>query len=226
MGYLIEHTCFRFVEIKLQIKSQMKKLRWLLLAQFFQCFILLQSRILHSSFTSKFEDYNNAENLRKVNFLFSKERNQLIKNEHFGVTAITNKRKYHDKHSLEFQTSSKLSLDLDEAQDRQLLIPFNPISLEFIGAKYENLVKKLPSMIDTAREQIIKDIASTNMLGYVLIVGFALGAICDTIGFILLEDNSLSSTIGNIISDAEYFGLYMFIWWYGIGEIGIWLVDT
>ena len=94
MGYLIEHTCFRFVEIRLQIKSQMKKLRWLLLAQFFQCFILLQSRILHSSFTSKFEDYNNAENLRKVNFLFSKERNQLIKNEHFGVTAITNQFTY------------------------------------------------------------------------------------------------------------------------------------
>ena len=81
-------------------------------------------------------------------------------------------------------------------------------------------------MIDSAREHIIQDIASTNMLGYILIVGFAIGAICDTVGFILLEDNSLSSTIGNIISDAEYFGLYMFIWGYGIGEIGIWLVDT
>ena len=62
------------------------------------------------------------------------------------------------------------------ARDRQLLIPFNPVDQAFVEAKYQNHIQTLPRLIDEAREVIIQDIATRNMMGYTIAGSFFLGA--------------------------------------------------
>ena len=94
----------------------------------------------------------------------------------------TDRRLINDKDLFEYYEFNEENSELDVAQDRQLFIPFNPIDTVFVEAKYENLVLQLPRLIDTARADIIKEIATLNMLGYSIAAGFAVGVVCDTIG--------------------------------------------
>jgi len=133
----------------------------------------------------------------------------------------TDRRLINDKDLFEYYDLKKQKLD--EAQDRQLFIPFNAIDVAFVEAKYENLVYKLPKLIDTARAEIIKEIATLNMLGYSIAAGFAVGVLCDTIGVILLEEVSLGATIVSIVTDHKRLGFLWFIWWYSFGYAAPWL---
>lgn len=112
---------------------------------------------------------------------------------------------------------------LTPAKDRQLLIPFNPVDQAFVEAKYQNHIQTLPRLIDEAREVIIQDIATRNMMGYTIAGSFFIGAFLDTVGLTLLELKSFGELILKLISDKFWPGVYMFFWWYSFGYAGPWL---
>ena len=81
---------------------------------------------------------------------------------------------------------------------------FNISKLEYLEEKYENIIKSLPKQIDEARDAIVKDIATRNMLGYVLFVGFFLGFLMDAVGELLMNYKSFSEAF----QDTEYVFLF------------------
>ena len=118
---------------------------------------------------------------------------------------------------------SRELVPLTPAKDRQLLIPFNPVDQAFVEAKYQNHIQTLPRLIDEAREVIIQDIATRNMMGYTIAGSFFIGAFLDTVGLTLLELKSFGELILKLISDKFWPGVYMFFWWYSFGYAGPWL---
>ena len=81
---------------------------------------------------------------------------------------------------------------------------FNISKLEYLEEKYENIIKSLPQQIDEARDAIVKDIATRNMLGYLLFVGFFLGFLLDGVGELLMNYKSFSEAF----QDTEYVFLF------------------
>ena len=118
----------------------------------------------------------------------------------------TDRRLINDKDLFEYYEFNEENSELDVAQDRQLFIPFNPIDTAFVEAKYENLVLQLPRLIDTARADIIKEIATLNMLGYSIAAGFAVGVVCDTIGaqVNILPNTSREGRLGKSMSWGKF----------------------
>ena len=120
------------------------------------------------------------------------------------------------------RTRSRELAPLTPAQDRQLLIPFNPVDEAFVEAKYQSLVQEIPGLIDEARVVIIQEIATKNMLGYTIAGSFVIGAFLDTVGLTLLELDSLSQLINKLISDKFWPGIFIFFWFYAFGYGGPW----
>ena len=111
---------------------------------------------------------------------------------------------------------------LTPAQDRQLLIPFNPVDRAFVEAKYQSIITDLPSVIDNARSVIIRDKAIKNMLGYTIAGSYILGAFLDTVGVALLEKSGFGPTLVGIVTDKADAGLIWYLWWYAFGYGGPW----
>ena len=122
------------------------------------------------------------------------------------------------------QTRIREDAPLTPAQDRQLLMTFNPVDINevFVEARYQNLVQELPSLIDEAREVIIQDIVTKNMLGYTIAGSFIIGAFLDTVGLTLLEIDSFGQVILNLITDKFWPGVYIFFWVYAFAYGGPW----
>ena len=110
----------------------------------------------------------------------------------------------------------------DVAQDRRLLIPFSVIDVDFVEAKYQSIIIELTKQIDEARDAIIKDIVTKNMLGYTMIVAYMFGMVFDIVGFALLEYKSLGETIEKFLTEKETFGLFNWFGWYAFGFAGPW----
>ena len=111
---------------------------------------------------------------------------------------------------------------LTPAQDRQLLIPFNPVDRAFVEAKYQSIITDLPSVIDNARSVIIRDKAIKNMLGYTIAGSYILGAFLDTVGVALLEKSGFGPALVGIVTDKADAGLIWYLWWYAFGYGGPW----
>ena len=132
---------------------------------------------------------------------------------------------YGRENKMDMDTSVSLRDDI-KAKDRSLFIPFNPVSLEYIEAKYESLVVLLPSLIDEAREVIIEDVATKNMIGYSFVFAYIIGASFDTIGLTLLTKQSMWDAIVQLVTNKEYFGFVWAFWWYCFGYAGPWMFPT
>jgi len=115
---------------------------------------------------------------------------------------------------------------LTPARDRQLLIPFTPVNLDFVEAKYQSLIQELPLLIDEAREVISQDIATKNMMGYTIAASFFIGAFLDTVGVTLLELGSFGELILELVTGKFWPGLYVLFWGYAFGYSGPWLFPT
>ena len=135
-------------------------------------------------------------------------------------------RRRNDKFLLGNLDDNRELATLTPARDRQLLVPFNPVDTAFVEAKYQDLIQTIPRLIDEARDVIIQDIATQNMMGYTIAGSFFLGAFLDTVGLTLLELKSFGELILKLISDKFWPGLYMFFWWYSFGYAGPWLFPT
>ena len=112
------------------------------------------------------------------------------------------------------------------AQDRRFLIPFSVIDVDFVEAKYQSIIIELPKQIDEARDVIIQDIATKNMLGYTIIAAYMFGMVFDIVGFSLLEFKSLGETIESFITDKGTFGLFNWFGWYAFGYAGPWFFPS
>ena len=117
---------------------------------------------------------------------------------------------------------------LTPAIDRQLLIPFTPVDIDFVEAKYQGLIHGLPILIDEAREVIRRDIATKNMMGYTIAGSFFIGAFLETVGGTLLDPKikSFGDVIVQLITNKELPGFYIFLWGYAFGYAGPWLFPT
>ena len=102
-----------------------------------------------------------------------------------------------------YQRQRKLA-PLTPALDRQLLIPFTPVDIDFVEAKYQSLIQGLPLLIDEAREVIRQDIATKNMMGYTIAGSFFIGAFLETVGGTLMEFKSFGALIQALISSTEW----------------------
>ena len=112
------------------------------------------------------------------------------------------------------------------ATDRQLFIPFSPVSQEFIEARYTSIIQKLPDLIDTARDVIIEDVATKNMIGYTFVFAYLVGAFLDSAGYILMFKDTLWQTIIGLVTDQQMVGWLMFWWWYAVAYGGPWMFPT
>ena len=112
---------------------------------------------------------------------------------------------------------------LTPALDRQLLIPFTPVDIDFVEAKYQSLIQGLPLLIDEAREVIRQDIATKNMMGYTIAGSFFIGAFLETVGGTLMEFKSFGALIQALVSSTEWPGIYIWLWGYAFGYAGPWL---
>ena len=135
-------------------------------------------------------------------------------------------RRRNDKLLLGNLDDNRELVPLTPARDRQFLVPFNPVDTAFVEAKYQDLIQTIPRLIDEARDVIIQDIATQNMMGYTIAGSFFLGAFLDTVGLTLLELKSFGELILKLISDKFWPGLYMFFWWYSFGYAGPWLFPS
>ena len=117
---------------------------------------------------------------------------------------------------------------LTPALDRQLLIPFTPVDIDFVEAKYQSLIHGLPLLIDEARDVIRQDIATKNMMGYTIAGSFFIGAFLETVGGTLLDPKikSFGDVIVQLITNKELSGFYIFLWGYAFGYAGPWLFPT
>jgi len=73
-----------------------------------------------------------------------------------------------------------------EEVDRQLQV-FSPDS-GLIEDRFQRIVTRLPNVIDNAKNEIVKDIAQRNMLGYTIVLGYFSGAFLDTIADLMIEE--------------------------------------
>ena len=110
---------------------------------------------------------------------------------------------------------------LTPAQDRQLIVlERDEFDLNFVEAKYSQLMESMPSLIDEAGAVVSKAVATSNMLGFTLVGGFITGAVLDSLALLMLNPNSLSHAVTLIVTDKYYQGVLHWLWWYAFGFSG------
>ena len=93
--------------------------------------------------------------------------------------------------------------------------------MNFVEAKYSQLMESLPSLIDEAGAVVSKAVATSNMLGFTLVGGFITGAVLDSLALVMLNPNSLSHAVTLIVTDKYYQGVLHWLWWYAFGFSGM-----
>ena len=101
-------------------------------------------------------------------------------------------------------------------------IPLHQVNLDFIEAKYHRLMLELPSLIDDAKEVIVEDTATRNMMGYTIAFSYFLGSTLEILGFTLMLRRSLQDTAASLASRREYYGYVWYTGWYGAGDASPW----
>merc|ERR1719226_432451 len=89
----------------------------------------------------------------------------------------------------------------------------NISKLQHLEDKYQDILELLPKQIEEARDVIVKDIVTKNMLGYVVFFGFFLGFILDVIGELLMNYKGFSEAV----QDTEYFVLFVALLFNSLG---------
>ena len=90
----------------------------------------------------------------------------------------------------------------------------NISELQNLEEKYQNILESLPKQINEARDAIVKDIVTKNMLGYVVFFGFFLGFILDVIGELLMNYKGFSEGV----QDTEYLVLFVALLFNSLGN--------
>ena len=90
----------------------------------------------------------------------------------------------------------------------------NISKLQHLEDKYQDILELLPKQIEEARDVIVKDIVTKNMLGYVVFFGFFLGFILDVIGELLMNYKGFSEAV----QDTEYFVLFVALLFNSLGN--------
>ena len=101
-------------------------------------------------------------------------------------------------------------------------LPLHQVNLDFIEAKYHRLMLELPSLIDDAREVIVEDTATRNMMGYTIAFSYFLGSTLEIVGFTLMLRRSLKDAAVSLASRREYYGYVWYTGWYGAGDASPW----
>ena len=101
-------------------------------------------------------------------------------------------------------------------------IPLHQVNLDFIEAKYHRLMLELPSLIDDARDVIVEDTATRNMMGYTIAFSYFLGSTLEILGFTLMLRRSLQDSAASLASRREYYGYVWYTGWYGAGDASPW----
>ena len=99
-------------------------------------------------------------------------------------------------------------------ENRKFTSPFNYHNLEILEEKYQSIIENLPKQIDVARDAIIEDIVTENLLGYLVFIGFFLGFVLDVTGVLLMNYKSLSQAV----KDTEYFVFFIALLFNSLGN--------
>jgi len=115
-----------------------------------------------------------------------------------------------------------ISRDGSFAEDRLFAMSLSDLSVHAIEEIFEVSLHKLPKDIDKARDSIIEDIATKNMLGYTIATAYFLGAALDTVGDFFVNERSLA----DLVTDQGLWFTLGWLWLYAAGFAAPWLFPS